>query len=110
MPFEKHYEGYKTESFRSWIMYSVLEEGLRTRKELIASLEKVFRPRYVPIVSEFGFSLGEGFDFEREFNHLSAPLVEKGYLVQDGDSFELTVQGKKSIEKWIRDMRFYSTE
>jgi hypothetical protein len=110
IPFEKHYEGFKTESFRSWIMYSILEDGLRTRRELIASLKKVFKPKYVPIVTEFGFSLGGGFDFKGEFDNLTAPLLDKGYLVQEGDSFDLTVEGKKSIEKWIRDMRFYATE
>jgi Co/Zn/Cd efflux system component len=109
IPFEKHYRGYKTESFRSWIMYSILEDGLRTREELIASLEKVFKPEYVPILSEFGYSLGKGFDFKAEFDNLAIPLLEKGYLVQDGDSFNLTASGKRTIERWIRDMRFYST-
>jgi Co/Zn/Cd efflux system component/predicted transcriptional regulator len=109
MPFEKHYKGYKTESFRSWILYSMLEDGLRTGEELIASLEKVFKPKYVPILSEFGYSLGEGMDFKTEFNALITPLLDKGYLAQDGDSFELTPSGKRAIERWIREMRFYAT-
>jgi hypothetical protein len=109
MPFEKHYRGYKTESFRSWIMYSIMEDGLRTGEELMASLEKVFKPKYVPILSEFGYSLGEGIDFKAEFNNLVNPLIDKGYLVQDGDSFELTPSGKRTIERWIREMRFYAT-
>jgi hypothetical protein len=109
IPFEKHYKGYRTESFRSWILYSMLEDGLRTGEELMASLEKVFKPKYVPILSEFGYSLGEGIDFKTEFNDLILPLLEKGYLVQDGDSFELTPSGKRAIEKWIREMRFYAT-
>ena len=109
IPFEKHYKGYKTESFRSWIMYSMLEDGLRTGEELIASLEKVFKPKYVPILSEFGYSLGEGIDFKAEFNNLVNPLIDKGYIMRDSDSFQLTPSGKKAIERWIRDMRFYAT-
>jgi DNA-binding PadR family transcriptional regulator len=30
-------------------------------------------------------------------------------LAQDGDSFELTPSGKRAIERWIREMRFYAT-
>jgi Co/Zn/Cd efflux system component/predicted transcriptional regulator len=109
IPFEKHYKGYKTESFRSWILYSILEDGLRTGEELIASLEEVFKPKYVPILSEFGYSLGEGIDFKTEFNTLIMPLLDKGFLAQDGDSFELTPSGKRTIERWIKEMRFYAT-
>ena len=109
MPFEKHYRGYKTESFRSWILYSILEDGLKTGEELMASLEKVFKPKYVPILREFGYSLGEGIDFKAEFNNLVNPLIDKGYMVRDGDSFELTPSGKRAIERWIREMRFYAT-
>ncbi len=64
----------------------------------------------MPILSEFGFSLGEGFDFEKEFNNLTAPLLEKGYLVEDTGKFKLTREGEKTIDRWMREMRFYSNK
>jgi Co/Zn/Cd efflux system component len=110
MLLEGHYEGYRLKSFQGWIMYSIREEDLMTRKELITSLEEVFKPGYVPIMSEFGFSLGEGVDFEKEFDNLTTPLILKGHLIKEGDNFKLTRDGEKTIDRWMQEMRFYSNK
>lgn len=49
--------------------------------ELVNSLERTFKPKYIPILSEFEFSLGERFDFEKEFDNPIKPLSDKGLLV-----------------------------
>ncbi|MCD6470033.1 cation transporter, partial [Candidatus Bathyarchaeota archaeon] len=69
IPLERHWRLNKLETFRTWILYSIKEDGLNTKEGLIDSLERAFRPKYTPILSEFRFSLGKGFDFEKEFDN-----------------------------------------
>ena len=60
IPFEKHWELSKLETFRTWILYYVNELKLNTRDELVRELERTFKPKYVPVLTEFKFSLGKG--------------------------------------------------
>ena len=106
-PLEAHYERHKLESFRSWILYAIKEEHLKTKADLIRSLEKAFKPGYVPILSEFEFSLGAGFDFEAEFDELVSPLVANDWLRKENDTFALTEEGEKRIESVLGYMRFH---
>ncbi len=63
------------------------------KDELVNSLERTFKPKYIPILSEFEFSLGAGFDFEKEFDNLIEPLLDKKLLVKKDDTFILTKEG-----------------
>ena len=106
-PLEAHYERHKLESFRSWILYAIKEEHLKTKANLIRSLEKAFKPEYVPVLSEFEFSLGTGFDFDVEFDELVSPLVTNNWLREEKDTFTLTKEGEKRIESVLGYMRFH---
>jgi hypothetical protein len=106
MPFEKQWHLSKLETFRSWILYSVKEDRLDTRDAIISSLEKTFKPEYVPILSEFRFSLGKEFDFEQSFNDLVKPLLDERLLIQHNEKFILTDEGRSRVSKLFRNMRF----
>lgn len=107
IPFEKHWHLSKLETFRTWILYSIREDNLKMKYELISSLEKTFQPEYIPILSEFKFMLGEGFDFEKEFDNLVEPLLDKKLLVKKDDKLILTKEGEKHVDKVFGSMRYH---
>jgi cation diffusion facilitator family transporter len=106
IPFEKQWELSKLETFRTWILYSVKELQLKTRDELVRELECTFKPKYVPILAEFRFSLGKGFDFEESFSTLVNPLVEKDLLVEKNGDLFITEEGNKRITGLSRSLRY----
>jgi Co/Zn/Cd efflux system component len=107
IPFEKHWELSKLETFRTWILYSVKEVKLNTRDELIHELERTFKPKYVPILTEFKFSLGKGFDFEESFDTLVNPLVKNDLLTKQNGDFFITDKGKKRVAELTRSLRYH---
>jgi Co/Zn/Cd efflux system component/predicted transcriptional regulator len=106
MPLEKQWQLSKLETFRTWILYSVNEERLSTKDEIIASLEKTFKPEYVPILSEFRFSLGKGFDFRESFDTLIEPLLKERLLIQREKEFIITDEGRDRVNRMIKNTRF----
>jgi hypothetical protein len=109
IPFEKHWEMSKVETFKTWILYSVKELKLNTRDELIHELERTFKPKYVPILTEFKFSLGKRFDFEKSLDNLVNPLVESGLLVKLNGGFFITEEGGKRVTELTRMVRYQPT-
>jgi len=109
IPFERQWEMSKLETFRTWILYSVKELKLNTKDELIRELERTFKPKYVPILTEFKFSLGKGFDFEGSFDTLVNPLVDNDLLVKRNGDLFITEEGRKRINELTRMVRYQST-
>jgi Co/Zn/Cd efflux system component len=106
VPFERHWRMSKIETFRTWILYSVKELKLKTRNELVDELKHTFKPEYVPILAEYKFSLGEGFDFEESFDTLVNPLLENGLLNRQNGNFLITDKGAKRVTELTRRLRF----
>ena len=106
IPFEKQWESSKLETFRTWLLYSVKELKLKTRKELIQELERTFKPKYVPILTEFKFSLGKGFDFEESFDNLVNPLFESNLLIKRNGDFFITDNGIARMIELKRSLRY----
>lgn len=106
IPFERQWEMSKLETFRTWILYSVKELKLNTRDELIHELERTFKPKYVPLLTEFKFSLGKGFDFKGSFDTLVNPLVENDLLIKRNGDFSITEEGRKRITELTRSLRY----
>jgi len=107
IPFERDWELSKLETFRTWMLYSVKELKLKTRNELVQELERTFKPKYVPILTEFKFSLGKGFDFEESFDTLVNPLVENDLLTMRNGTFLITDKGGKRITELTRSLRYH---
>ena len=107
VPFEKHLELGKLETFRIWIPYSVKELKLSTRDELIQELEHTFKPKYIPILAEFKFSLGKGYDFEESFDTLVNPLLEGDLLTNQNAVFLITDKGRKRLAELKRSLRYH---
>jgi cation diffusion facilitator family transporter len=108
IPFEKHWHMGKLETFRTWILYSISENNVNTRAELVHSLEKTFQPEYIPILSEFRLNLGKGFDFEKEFNNLIEPLIDEKLLTPKDDELLLTEKGKKHVNRIFKSFRYHN--
>jgi len=105
-PLEKHWHLSKLETFRTWILYSIKEINLNTKEELINSLERTFKPKHTPIIGEFRFALGKGFDFEKEFDNLIKPLLEEKFIVKKGKNFILTEDGKSRVSRIFQNIRY----
>jgi hypothetical protein len=73
---------------------------------MVSSLEKTFNPEYLPILSEFGFNLGHDYDFRGSFEELVEPLLSGHLIVQDGDGFVITGEGRDVVNRLIRNTRF----
>jgi len=106
VPLEKQWQISKLETFRAWILFSIKEKKLTNREDLINELEKTFKPKYVPILSEFRFSLGEGFDFNESFDTISNPLIEDKLLTKKNGEYIITDKGNKHISGLTRRVRF----
>jgi Co/Zn/Cd efflux system component len=106
IPFERYWKLSKLETFRTWILYSVKELKLNTRDELVQELERTFKPKYVPILTEFSFSLGKGVDFNESFDTLVNPLVKDSLLLKQNGDFVITEEGKKRITELTRSLRY----
>jgi hypothetical protein len=108
-PLESSWRTRRLETFREWILYSLKEEKLRKKDEIIDSLERIFRSQYIPIVSEFKID-GEPFDFNLEFHKLVYPLLERGLLAVEGGDFSLTDQGRRWVANSSRTLRYRRNE
>jgi len=108
IPFERHWHLSKLETFRTWVLYSIKEDGLNTKEELVNSLESVFKPNYTPIPGKSRYGFGEGFDFEREFDSIIKPLLEEGFIIKKGRNFILTEDGKRRIDRTFKTIRYRS--
>ncbi|MDR0372205.1 MAG: cation transporter [Nitrososphaerota archaeon] len=100
LPFEEQVTQRRTDNFRHWIMYAIHNDKLSTKRELVASLEKTFRPNYVPTVFT-EFTAGREVNFEANFSELIAPLIKAGYLTGGADCYMLTDSGKSYIKDKI---------
>jgi divalent metal cation (Fe/Co/Zn/Cd) transporter len=106
VPFESHWRMSKLETFRTWILYSIKELELKTRNELVDELTCTFKPEYIPILTEYKFRLGEGFDFEESFDALVKPLLDAGLLKKNDGDFLITDKGEKRITELTKNIRF----
>jgi cation diffusion facilitator family transporter len=109
LPFEEQIGQRRMDSFRNWILYSIRHGKLCTKQEIVASLEKAFRPRYLPgVFAEL--HVGRNVNFEKTFTELIAPLIGQGYLVDDNGKYMITDKGKTYIKDTINKLRYKQTE
>jgi cation diffusion facilitator family transporter len=107
VPFEEQWHLSKLESFRLWILYTIRENELTTREEIIENLRETFDPEYMPVMSEFKFGLGKGFDFEGKFDTIIKPLLDKELIVEEQGYFSMTKTGEKHLDKKFHIIRFH---
>jgi len=110
MSLEKHWRLAKMDTYRNWVLYSINEDGLSERDEIVDSLERTFGSKYVPILSDFKLDSRGEFSFGRDFDDLIKPLLDKGLLVQEGGELTLTEQGKRYVERTSRSMRYHRNQ
>ena len=110
IPLERHWHLSKLETFRAWILYSIKEDNLNTKEELVNSLERTFKPKYIPILSEFRFALGKGFDFEKDFGNLIAPLIKEKFIIKKGKNFILTEEGENRVNRIFKSIRYHQNK
>jgi len=110
MPFERQWHLSRLETFRTWVLYLIKEHSLSTKEELVASLERTFKPKHIPMTSGSRFALGKGFDFEKEFDDLIRPLLEEKFITRKGNNFVLTQDGKTRVGRVFRSMRYRRSE
>ena len=70
-------------------------------------LAKTFKQAYIPILSEFGFNMSGGFDFEKEVDTLVQPLLEDDMLTKKGDVYMITKKGRGHLESTLKGMRYH---
>jgi Co/Zn/Cd efflux system component len=103
----KKWQEYKLESFRNWLLYTLMENGESTREQLLNFLNMTYKPKYIPIISEFEVGIGRDFDFEGEFERIIRPLLDKNLVVRKGDEFLLTKMGSGKIESTFRMLKYW---
>ena len=109
LPFEKQISQRRLDNFRNWILYVVKNEKAQTKAELVASLEKTFRPSYMPAVFN-EFTTGRTVDFERDFPELAKSLIDDGYLEETEGRYVLTGKGRTFLKDTIDTLRYRQTE
>ncbi len=109
MPFQKEIEQRRLENFRNWIMYCLHQDKQSSKEEIVASLEKTFRPSYMPTLFT-EFTVGKGVNFDESFSRLIKPLLDDAYIVESNGKYQLTSKGKAYIKDTIDSMRYRQTE
>jgi Co/Zn/Cd efflux system component/predicted transcriptional regulator len=108
LPLQECWEENKLIAFRNWILYALWGEELRTRKEIVASLEKAFHPKnYIPVLSELNATCSQKYDFEGNFNNLIKPLLEHELLMEEIEEYLLTDTGEKHLKEFINNFKYY---
>ena len=106
-PLEEQWHLSKLESFRLWILYAIRYNKIKSREKMIKSLKETFDPEYMPVISEFKFSLGKGFDFREKFNILIKPLLEENLIVENRNGFSLTKEGERHLDRKFHLIRYH---
>jgi cation diffusion facilitator family transporter len=109
MPFEKQIQQRRLDNLRNWILYTIYKDKLSTKQELVSSLEKTFRPNYMPAAFT-EFRVGTGVDFENDFSDLIKPLTDEAYIVETNGVYSLTSKGKTFIKDTVDTLRYKETE
>ncbi len=109
LPFEEQIGIKRMETVRNWILYSMHKENLQTKQEIIGSLERTFRPKYVPALFA-EFAVGKKFDFESNFSELMTPLLQEEYLRENEGAFVLTDKGRGYIKNMLSSARYRQSE
>jgi cation diffusion facilitator family transporter len=109
LPFEKRFNQRRTNIFQHWIMHVVHNEKLRTKGEIVISLEKTFRPNYMPAVYT-EFMAGMDVNFDVNFAELISPLLGAGYLTEKSGRYKITRRGKQYIKNTIDPLPCKQTE
>jgi Co/Zn/Cd efflux system component len=108
LPLQECWEENKLMAFRNWILYVLWEEDLRTRREIVSSLERAFHPgNYVPVLSELNATCSQMYDFERNFENLINPLKEYELLTEEIGNYLLTEKGKEYLNNFIKNFKYY---
>jgi Co/Zn/Cd efflux system component len=108
LPLEEYWEENKLMAFRNWILYTLWAEELKTRPEIISSLERVFHPEnYIPVLSELKATCLECYDFEGKFKILIRPLKEHELLIEEVKVYTLTEKGGKHMESFLNNFKYY---
>jgi len=110
MPLERHRHLSRLETFRAWILYSMKEDNLTTKEELIKSLKRSFKPKYAYILSEFRFRPAIDIDFEKEFDDIIKYLLEEKFITKNGENFALTEDGGKRVDRIFKKIRYLQSE
>ncbi len=110
MPLEGHRHLSRLETFRAWILYSIKEDNLTTKEELIKSLKRSFKPKYTYILSEFRFRPSIDINFEKEFDNIIKYLLEEKFITKNGKNFTLTEEGRKRVDKIFKNIRYLQNE
>lgn len=109
LPFEEQIGQRRMDSFRNWILYAIHHDKLTTKPQIVSSLEKTFRPSYLPeLFTEF--TVGRGINFEEIFPELTIPLREQGYLSENDGAYIITSKGKTYLKDTIDTVRYKQTE
>jgi len=106
-PLENLWKNNRLKSFRVWILFAVLEEKIETRTEIIQSLKHAFHKHYVPVLTELNAFEEEVVDFEKEFDDIVKPLMEKEYLKIEEGVYKITRKGIIYFKRMLRNFRHY---
>ena len=108
LPLQECWEENKLMAFRNWILYALWGEELRTRKEIVDSLEKAFHPKnYIPVLSELNATCSQEYDFDGNFNTLIKPLLDHELLMEEIEEYLLTDMGEKHLKDFINNFKYY---
>jgi Mn-dependent DtxR family transcriptional regulator len=108
LPFEGNSQQRREETYRTWILYTILQEKTSTKQRIVESLEKTYRTQVLPpIFNEF--TVGKDCNFEEDFNKLITPLIEKSYVCQKEGTYSLTEQGRSHIRKVLSKIQYEQT-
>ncbi len=101
LPFESRWKIYREKSFQIWILYYLEREGESQRENIISSMRKNFQNIELPLLSDFQYSLGNDYDFDKNFPQLTESLIKEKFLIEKDGYYKITEKGLHKIKDSI---------
>jgi len=104
LPFEHRIDSMREESLRNWILFTVHHEKVRTKPQIIQSIEEMFTPKYIPAVfSEIMVGLPK--NLQTNFDEIIKPLVHEEYLIEKDGEFIVTKKGRNYVNRILGEAK-----
>jgi divalent metal cation (Fe/Co/Zn/Cd) transporter/predicted transcriptional regulator len=98
------------DGIRTWVLYSLNEEGPSTEERVLEDIETTFKREYIPLMSEFRSTPILSMDFEADLPALMEPLLEEGLVEREEEGLAITPKGRRRLQSSIYTMKYTSLE
>jgi len=101
--YEQKFEQHRIDYFKFWILFEL--NNAMTKGELVSKFRTTFSVQEIPVASEFDFSFGRGFEFEKHLDAFLNEMMAEGAIVEEQGRYSITENGISKLNKRLKHQR-----